>query len=630
MSIRQTSADACPPRGILRSLRALGGDQRGAVAIYFGFGLLIFCASVGLAVDAARGYLLKARLSQALDAAALAGGKALLDPTNFENDINMYFKANLPPGAMDSTVAPLTIVTDPDKTTVTITATATMPTTIMNLMGFDHMDVSAKSQVTRGIVGLDVVLAIDVSGSMADPTPGFASKIAAARTAAKEMTKILFDPFRADPNLLCPTIQSVKYCLLNIGLVPWNAKVNVSRVTVAGSTATTVAYNNTGTVGAAITHPVWQAASTMFTANNSEVPLLSKPASNWKGCVYARYIDDNDNNDDADMTLGAVTVGGKQWLGWEPIPTADGEDTPGNWPSSTAGDPAYQARYNMGGKVGSGAGSKDSENKTWNNYSGVAKSCNAAYWNDTFHDPKNRPGGFGVDPGPVGAPGARAGVPAPPAGTWVFANPSSDTDATPADCSACANRGIFALQTATGAGAKVGLDRETEINGVIDSLSAGGYTDAVQGLFWGWEVLMPGAPFDQGVVATPFPRTQAIILMTDGQTTGNNGDAYKGVFGLDNIAATNTLHGNLPDGNFNNLNNRLLALAKKIKGANPEKGTKIYVIQYQEADPNLKDLLKQVATEPGEPYYYFAAEGTDLSGIFKKIARDLSRLRVSQ
>jgi len=55
--------------------RFLRGES-GAVAIYFGLSAIVFVGVAGLAVDAARGYLLKSRLSAAVDAAALAGGKA--------------------------------------------------------------------------------------------------------------------------------------------------------------------------------------------------------------------------------------------------------------------------------------------------------------------------------------------------------------------------------------------------------------------------------------------------------------------------------------------------------------------------------------------------------------------------
>jgi hypothetical protein len=61
--------------------------------------------------------------------------------------------------------------------------------------------------------------------------------------------------------------------------------------------------------------------------------MLKKPGSTstetatWKGCVYARYLNDGDGTDDADELEGQITVGGKGWMGWEPIVTSEGEPT---------------------------------------------------------------------------------------------------------------------------------------------------------------------------------------------------------------------------------------------------------------------------------------------------------------
>jgi hypothetical protein len=80
----------------------------------------------------------------------------------------------------------------------------------------------------------------------------------------------------------------------------------------------------------------------------------------------------------------------------------------------------------------------------------------------------------------------------------------------------------------------------------------------------------------------------------------------------------------------NNLNNRLLQLAAKIKGTTPldASAVKIYVIQYQEDNPDLTTLLQAVATQPQAPYYYFAPDTASLATIFDQIAASLSALRL--
>ena len=77
-------------------------DTRGAVAAFVAGGIISMVGVVGLATDAARGYMVKARLGQALDAAALAGGREIYSPTR-DADIQMFFNANFPPGFLGAT-----------------------------------------------------------------------------------------------------------------------------------------------------------------------------------------------------------------------------------------------------------------------------------------------------------------------------------------------------------------------------------------------------------------------------------------------------------------------------------------------------------------------------------------------
>ncbi|MDH3234898.1 MAG: pilus assembly protein TadG-related protein, partial [Alphaproteobacteria bacterium] len=58
---------------------------------------------IGLGTDAARGYLVKARLSQALDAAGLAGAQNATDNTLLQQDILMFFNSNYPSDFLGST-----------------------------------------------------------------------------------------------------------------------------------------------------------------------------------------------------------------------------------------------------------------------------------------------------------------------------------------------------------------------------------------------------------------------------------------------------------------------------------------------------------------------------------------------
>jgi Flp pilus assembly protein TadG len=552
--------------GALR--RYLHGES-GAIAIYFGLSCIVFVGVAGLAVDAARGYLVKARLSEAIDAAALAGGKALQtanDPLNnkVKADALAFFTANFPNGAMGANVVTPVINITNNNTLVTVSSTATIPTTLMRVLGFQQMTMAAAGTVARAQSGLDVVFSFDVSGSMGSPI----SKINALKSNATALVDSLFKPFVSGGQTQTVTVNGVNYSLLNIGVVPWNAKVNV--LTYPNTTPGTASAPTGGTFthpyGRTVFNGVTKGSSMpgIYTVPNSEVPLLLNTddpdytPGGWGGCVYARYSDDGIEND-MDTSLGTNAT----WKGWEPIPNNEGEP-----------------------------------------YS-FTRDCYAAYWNNNEQ---------------ASVPGPDLDVPAP-AGWWVPPFSLRHTE----NCSDCPAIGILPLQT-----------NATTVKNMINALQPGGNTDAPQGLFWGWEVLMPGVPFDEAKVNPPFQRAQAIVFMTDGQNVGGNGDAYHGWFGSGENAGTLTSKGNItmPDGTSvkNNLNNRLLQLAMKIKTTTPldPASVKIYVIQYQENDPNLSTLLKAVATQPQAPYYYFAPDSASLNSIFDQIAASLSALRIVQ
>ena len=94
---------------------------------------------------------------------------------------------------------------------------------------------------------------------------------------------------------------------------------------------------------------------------------------------------------------------------------------------------------------------------------------------------------------------------------------------------------------------------------------------------------------------------------------------------------SNSAHGYLPSppdaaNTRNNLNNRLKRLAANIKA----QGITLYVIQFDNNSTTLTNLLKAVATQPNEPYYYNAPTEAELALAFQQIANNLSKLRLSK
>ena len=256
---------------------------------------------IGIGTDTSRGYLVRSRLSSALDAAALVGGRNFFLPTR-DDDIRRFFEANFPLGYLNSTVSGPVITANEEDETLYVTASAAVDTSFMRIFGFDTLNVSAEAEVTRSLQALDFVLAMDMSGSMTASAAGGGTRIEAARAAATELVNVLFGPDETKE-------------LLNIGLVPWNGKVNV---TLNGSV-----FDPTLTVTqpvAAFTNPETSLPqSEVYFANNSPVELLAPPPATWQGCVFSRYSFDADDTNDADTVLPPVTVGGADWVAWQPI-----------------------------------------------------------------------------------------------------------------------------------------------------------------------------------------------------------------------------------------------------------------------------------------------------------------------
>lgn len=182
-------------------------SESGMTAPMLGVVFMALCGLVGTAVDIARLQLVQSRLSFALDAAGLAAGSTV-NTTDLSTELPKYLNANFPEGYMGASIPVVTYTTTADNLIIDLRATTTMPTTFMNVFGFADMDVSATSQVTRKTSGLELVMALDNTGSMAG------TKLTALKSAATSLVNILYGTSTSVDDLW-------------IGLVPFSQAVNV-------------------------------------------------------------------------------------------------------------------------------------------------------------------------------------------------------------------------------------------------------------------------------------------------------------------------------------------------------------------------------------------------------------------
>ena len=185
-------------------------NEEGTAIVFLGFTIFVLVGAAGLAFDAGRGYMLNARLSQAVDAAALAGGRALSigSSGDYEGIIEKYFKANLPDGYMGASIPEPTIKLNADGDEIEVTATATVGTTLMRVLGSKTIDIAARAVAHRAVKGLEVALVLDNSGSMDG------SKM----TDLKDSSKLLVDILYGDNE----TVED-----LYVSVVPFTGRTNL-------------------------------------------------------------------------------------------------------------------------------------------------------------------------------------------------------------------------------------------------------------------------------------------------------------------------------------------------------------------------------------------------------------------
>ena len=147
-----------------RLLRRFLKDQTGAFAMQFALMIVPLMACTGLAIDGGRAFLARFELGSALDAAALAvGSTSTTDETALNAVARKFVDTNFHQTAPGTVALALTPGTD----VVTLKGTVRIDTFFMPIMGVDHINVSAESEVRRGGANIEVALVLDTTGSMA-------------------------------------------------------------------------------------------------------------------------------------------------------------------------------------------------------------------------------------------------------------------------------------------------------------------------------------------------------------------------------------------------------------------------------------------------------------------------------
>ncbi|OYW45211.1 MAG: hypothetical protein B7Z08_08710 [Sphingomonadales bacterium 32-68-7] len=209
-------------------MRRLRRDTAGNVLPLTAGVVIVLAGLVGGGVDMARAYKAERRLQAACDAGVLAGRRAV-GANGFDTaataQANAYFTANYDLASQGTTGTTFLPSTEDDGNTIEGTASATLPTVIMKIFGYNTIPLAVSCTASMGVGNSDIVFILDNTFSMnwrpdADSLPANASgsRIFALRAAMKSF----FDTVHTATD---GTNARIRY-----GFVPYSSTANVGKL----------------------------------------------------------------------------------------------------------------------------------------------------------------------------------------------------------------------------------------------------------------------------------------------------------------------------------------------------------------------------------------------------------------
>ncbi len=621
-----------------RFARSLARDRRGSVYTFVGVALIPMVAAMGIAIDSARGYLVRSRLSQALDAAGLAGAR-VFDSANRDSDIRMFFRANFASNAYQATVSPdpaPTISADNSAGTLTLTATATIPTTFMRVVGFDTLTVHAESTITRLNREMELVLAMDNTGSMDDD-----GKMEAMQAAATELLNILYG-----------TRDTIDR--FHIGVVPFVSSVNVGSARTSWAPAITQGTsmnivgmsrlsNSNGIIRVRVQPPANQPSHSY--RNSDIISIGGMPSSQPSGnCINYLNIQRNHLvvvSNALSNTYGYNTTQLNSTTNWFSGGYNPQTDFTFRIPYTT-GSGCTNTAINFTGATARWEATLPS----WYAWRGCVEARSDPYEEEQAEaTPTQQPFRRYFWQSTSGVRLVRTQADE----TWEYAN-WSDADTNEGDDYAYANN-----WTTSNHNTRIDPNRgcqdlpivplqpsrataQATINAMSPTCCS--FTHSNLGMAWAWRVLSPSYRGLWGAAGDTLPgdyqadlRDKVVVLLTDGrnthgQQTASNSNNHN------NYLSSYTAYGRLERGDLGHptdsgaavteMNARVTRLCDAMKAQN----IIIYTIVLQENDATTQGVFQNCATTP--QHYFLSPTAADLNGIFTQIANELRRLRISR
>ena len=149
-------------------------DRKAGVAPLLALGIIPLAGSVGAAVDYSRANAVRTAMQAALDAAAIMVSKATppLASAQLTPTANSYFNANFTRTEVQDVAVTAASSQAAGGSTFNLSATGSIKTTFMGVMGFSTLNVSVASAVVSVADGLGCVLSLDATASGATTGQG--------------------------------------------------------------------------------------------------------------------------------------------------------------------------------------------------------------------------------------------------------------------------------------------------------------------------------------------------------------------------------------------------------------------------------------------------------------------------
>lgn len=641
-------------------LKRFERDERGAFIVLFAVLAIVLIATSGAVVDFTQIEQARTRAQIALDAAALGLQPRVFDTPARAEDYFTTAAQNLLEEQLNNDPR---IVPEVTGATINVrngqlilNAKLKVSTSFVSLVGVPNVTANLVAEATRQRLNLEVAMVLDNSGSMY-----YYSRMSNLITAAKLATDILFDYQATQPNVFISVVPFTSF--VNVGTAnrtaSWMSQTGASSVSLQNfdddddeTTAFTGIPAGSGRVNR------W----TLYDEFNN------RP---WTGCVDAR-VPPYDTTDDVPNNAVPDTM-------FQPVFAPDGPDKGIRWNSTPL--PSYLSE--AGGTCTRVAPVwVKTETKT-NCPSKVQSGSSTTYTDGTYYNSCNKtvtPTYSGKDVN--GATIATASVPqTQPAdnSTYSYKNTawcvttytgsgSSSNNYTNRKITTCTydfsqrekleRYCKYKGRTFSGDGARADCpttallplsNQRDTVKGRINDMKAEGATNIEQGAVWGFHAVSPTEP----LLAKSYDEatSKIIIIMTDGENNVSfddysaSTDPYN-TFGVYDYMAWGLrsnkrllTEATTPKDSLSTeaqtiaeVNRRTVAACSNAKANN----IKIYTIGLSAPNQSTIDMLNACAS-PNEvingqtvDYSQFTSDSAQLTPIFKKIAEQLSQLRLAQ